>query len=663
MEFKKYGKIKIVGHEDNEGIFSNPSDEIVIQEKLDGCFTYDMKVHTDKGMIPIGRIVNNKLKVKVLSKGKNNKLSYQDISKYYNHGRGENWVRLKYNYFGKERYLTVTKNHNVFTTNGLKQVRDLDLAKDSLITNVVGINDIQEQIIIGSILGDMSFRNMGHKTKNPMFSETHGIKQKTYLKWKKKILDSFVIWDSYHKSRYDINSPVTEKYRISSRSTSSLKRFNFIYKNGKKKIPKNIDKYLTPLSIAVWYMDDGSCNFSNKQRSRATFHTQSFSKKEVSHLVLALKGMGIYCTQHNYKGWQIDVSADGTEKLFKLISPYMVRSMSYKMDKPYRKLPRRKLEVKDILEDCKIMSIEETSPKNSQRYDLEVTKNHNYFIKGISVHNSNFRFMIRDGNIIFGSRSQQLTSDEGEDTNIQKNFLRAVNFVRDKLLLGSRAGEIKKYEGYIFYAECMVKHTMSYDWDRIPPLLGFDIYDIEKERYLKTDIAKAVFEGLGLSFVPIIKIITAGELKDINEEMIPISEYSLHQAEGIVFKNNDKQLMAKLVREKFKEKNRETFGGGKKYAKTDEEYLVAVYCTNARIDKTIFKLMDDGEKLDMTMMSKLPTRVYKDIWEENWQEITNMKGKVVSFQSFKKKVTGRCLLVLKQVIVNNALNNEGTQNV
>ncbi len=504
---------------------------------------------------------------------------------------------------------------------------------------------------------------------------------------------------------------------------------------------------------------------------------------------------------------------------------------------------------------------------------------------------ANFRFMIRDGNIIFGSRSQQLTSDEGEDTNIQKNFLRAVNFVRDKLSLDSRAGEIKKYEGYIFYGEClhgdtiiykagggkggkanymtikemydysstklsdrdstwwekhgmpslysldinsdkilpnkminviktgvkdcfeiktrlgynikcsnnhpvftnngfisisgglgkgdcigisdlvkkrkkrnlgtgstkiiqsqkryiksigkcekcgspsslelhhrdgdfmnnetsnfqclcrechkkigvdknrkkeynyffdsivsiehigeqemydiqmeapnhnfianniivhncMVKHTMSYDWDRIPPLLGFDIYDIEKERYLKTDTAKVVFEGLGLAFVPIIKTVTAGELKEITEDIIPISKYSLHQAEGVVFKNNEKQLIAKLVREKFKEKNKEVFGGCKKHAKTDEEYLVAVYCTNSRIDKMIFKLTDEGEKIDMPMMKQLPTRVYKDIWEENWQEITNMRGKVVDFQSFKKKVTGRCLAVLKQVIVNNAL--------
>lgn len=269
---------------------------------------------------------------------------------------------------------------------------------------------------------------------------------------------------------------------------------------------------------------------------------------------------------------------------------------------------------------------------------------------------ANFRFMIKDGKIIFGSRSQQLTSDEGEDTNIQKNFLRAVNFIREQVWSNIDVTESKKYEKYIFHGECMVSHTMSYDWDKVPPYLGFDIYDTENEEYFGIKIINTIFDELGLRLVPIVKIVTAGRLKDINEKMIPISRYSLHQAEGIVFKNYKKQIFAKLVQEKFKEKNKKVFGEGKKYAKTDEDYLTAVYCTNARIDKMIFKLIDEGEKLDMPMMKKLPTRVYKDIWEENWQEIMNLKGKVIGFQMFKKKVTNRCLAVLKQVIQNNALN-------
>ena len=37
MTFKTYNKIKIVGDFDNKGIFDNPEDEIVIEEKIDGA--------------------------------------------------------------------------------------------------------------------------------------------------------------------------------------------------------------------------------------------------------------------------------------------------------------------------------------------------------------------------------------------------------------------------------------------------------------------------------------------------------------------------------------------------------------------------------------------------------------------------------------------------
>ncbi len=127
---------------------------------------------------------------------------------------------------------------------------------------------------------------------------------------------------------------------------------------------------------------------------------------------------------------------------------------------------------------------------------------------------ANLRVAIRNGKIIFGSRNQQLISDEGEDTNIQKNFLRAVNFIRKQISESEGWNTIQEYEKYILFGENMVSHTMSYDWDIIPPFLGFDIYDVEDGKYLDVDEAKVLFENLGLPFVP---IIWKGKIKDINK--------------------------------------------------------------------------------------------------------------------------------------------------
>lgn len=275
------------------------------------------------------------------------------------------------------------------------------------------------------------------------------------------------------------------------------------------------------------------------------------------------------------------------------------------------------------------------------------------------VDGANFRFYItKEGKIIFGSRARQLTSDEGDETNVEKNFRRCVELIRQKW---ERVKDIAPNLSHlIFYGECMVKHTMDYDWEKMPPYLGFDIYDTKTGKYLDYKDIEIIFcENLKVEIVPLIKICKAKDIAKIDDSSVPESKYVAisskdRQSEGIIFKNYSKQLMAKYVREKFKEKNKKVFGGGKKWAKTDDEYFVAVYCTNARIDKCIFKLVDEGNKLDMTIMGTLLNMVYKDIWEEHWNEISFSKKKI-DLLNLKKLVSLRCLEVLKQAIVNNSL--------
>ena len=399
----------------------------------------------------------------------------------------------------KSRYLIVTNNHFIFTNNGLKQVKDLNIYKDKLINTILDLNSIQKQIVIGSLLGDMSARNMNHKTKNPLLSETHGIKQKPYLKWKKDILEFFFNHEEHYESAYDSNHKATKKYRIISKSLPVFKYFEFLYKEGKKHIPKNIHQYMTPLVIAIWFMDDGGCLNNDKQRARAVFHTQSFSKTEVSFLLEGLKKFNISGTIGNYgKGWQINISADSSEKLFKLISPYIHHSMKYKIPKIYyEKSFNFNNYLYNELTFSKILSKKKHNKlPNKQKYDLEIEDTHNYFAKGILVHNSNFRFFVKNGKLIFGSRTQQLTSNEGEDSNVPKNFRLCLEYIRDTL----KDKDLTPYEDMILYGECMIKHTLEYDWEKIPLFIGFDIR-IDENEYMHPDKARNIFEELGFEFV------------------------------------------------------------------------------------------------------------------------------------------------------------------
>ena len=68
----------------------------------------------------------------------------------------------------------------------------------------------------------------------------------------------------------------------------------------------------------------------------------------------------------------------------------------------------------------------------------------------------------------------------------------------------------------------------------------------------------------------------------------------------------------------------------------------------------IFKLVDEGNKLDLPMMALLPKLVTQDIYEEHWKEIC-LSNWSVDFKQIKKQIASRCLNVLKRMIVNNVL--------
>jgi len=273
------------------------------------------------------------------------------------------------------------------------------------------------------------------------------------------------------------------------------------------------------------------------------------------------------------------------------------------------------------------------------------------------IDGANFRFYIsKEGAIIFGSRTQQLTSNEGSDSNVAKNFRRCVNFVR-KTLEGK---DLIEFRGLTFYGECCVRHTMNYEWEGMPPYLGFDVGD--SRGYWDYAHKKKAFALLGLKMVPLIKIIKASEIKNVTDEDVPISEYALassqdRQAEGIVFKNYKRQIFAKYVRDAFKEKNSEVFGGTPKYnafENTNNSEFLFRYVTNPRIEKLIFSLVDEGYDLDMTMMGELIKQTYLDVIEEEWKEILTSNWKL-DFKHLRKATAPRVRAVLQQVITNNKL--------
>lgn len=193
------------------------------------------------------------------------------------------------------------------------------------------LSDRQRAIIIGSLLGDTCLERNGIRYRLRM---EHSNAQKEYVLWKCHMFAGFVTNASPMK--VEAFHLVQKKKYVSWRMyTKTLGVFNTFaeqfYFNGKKVLPKNLDKILTdPLSIAVWFMDDG---YKRNDCNAFRISTDSFSLEENKLLQkMLVKNFGIQCSVHK-KGayWNLYIPQKFAKDFVALVKPYILPSFSYKI--------------------------------------------------------------------------------------------------------------------------------------------------------------------------------------------------------------------------------------------------------------------------------------------------------------------------------------------
>ena len=180
------------------------------------------------------------------------------------------------------------------------------------------LSEFQKQLVLGCVLGDGYMRKKTHAH----LQITHSFNQKDYVDWKYLNLKNLVI--SPPKSYKGNGDRVG--YRFFTKSlpelTSIYKKF---YSDGSKAVPKDI--ILKPVSLAVWYMDDGSKSYKS-----CYFNTQEFDLKSQKYLIQALARLKIKARLNKDKQYfRIRVLTSSTPHLMNTIGPYVIKSMRYKI--------------------------------------------------------------------------------------------------------------------------------------------------------------------------------------------------------------------------------------------------------------------------------------------------------------------------------------------
>ncbi len=193
-------------------------------------------------------------------------------------------------------------------------------------------NERITNILIGSILGD-GYLTLFHGQSRRSSLEVKGDdKNLMYLQWLRNELISLECSELKPKKNY-------HQHLFRTRKSEELGRLReLFYPEGYKIIPKNIHSLLThPLTLAVWYQDDGSLDARSKYHFNATFATHCFSFIDCQLLVDALHnnfGLDVRvnkCTMRGKLRYKLYVTAASMDRFIWLIKPYIVPCFRYKI--------------------------------------------------------------------------------------------------------------------------------------------------------------------------------------------------------------------------------------------------------------------------------------------------------------------------------------------
>lgn len=188
----------------------------------------------------------------------------------------------------------------------------------------------QKDLIVGTVLGDGCIAPHGRKNKSYRLLVGHCEKQKEFLMWKKSILGNFV--NVINKKEDNRKNSIMYNFATVTHNEFKFYR-NLFYKGNKKIIRDELINHIKPLSLAAWFLDDGTLIKNVNMR----LSTDSFTKEENEKLQWMLKcnfdirSKVCEYTRCDKKFYYMSFNKVNSLKMTEIIAPYSVDCMQYKL--------------------------------------------------------------------------------------------------------------------------------------------------------------------------------------------------------------------------------------------------------------------------------------------------------------------------------------------
>ncbi|MDC5695796.1 intein-containing recombinase RecA [Intrasporangium calvum] len=366
-----------------------------------GCFNYSTRVTLADGSTEkIGKIVSQRLPVEVRTYDpKTNEIVARPVTNWFDNGVTERFLQFtveKSGGNGRSQF-AATENHLIRTPGGWREAGEIIAGDRVMVNETARLSEQQWQVVLGGLMGDGHLAPDLRGRKGVRYRMGHGSKQVPYLDWKASLLGNIGQTRSERPNgavHVDL-SPLPELGEL---------REVLYWGDGKKHLTHDVIKQLTPLALAIWFMDDGSSALRSKGlqartaggSGRVEICVEAMSEGSRERLVEFLRDVHGVESSVSARGARqmavLQMTTAGSARFQEIVAPYIHPSMDYKL------LPRLRgqfavepefVEPIQVLVPAKVLDVHvKPQTRSMHRFDIEVAGTHNYFVDGVMVHNS-----------------------------------------------------------------------------------------------------------------------------------------------------------------------------------------------------------------------------------------------------------------------------------
>mgnify|MGYP001247407276 CR=1 FL=1 len=366
-----------------------------------GCMSYSTRVTLADGSTEkIGTIVNQRKSVDVLTYDPaTDSLVGRPVTNWFDNGNAERFLQFTVERSGGNgrSQFAATENHLIRTPGGWREAGEL-IAGDRVMTSETHrLSDQQWQVILGGLMGDGHLAPNSRGRRGVRFRMGHGAQQVEYLDWKASLLGNIPMTRTTNAkgaSFVDL-TPLPELGEL---------REVVYWGDGRKHLSEEYLKALTPLALAIWFMDDGSFTVRSKglqERTaggsgRVQMCVEAMSPGSRERLAAYLRDThAVDCRVHpsGARGTAtLTMTTAGSKRFLEIVAPFVHPSMERKLLPALRGrfvVEPEFVEPREALIPSRVLDVHVKPPTRSmRRFDIEVAGTHNYFVDGVMVHNS-----------------------------------------------------------------------------------------------------------------------------------------------------------------------------------------------------------------------------------------------------------------------------------